>query len=98
MEEHSGVIITEKIIEMLPLLAEKIAQPLNNADSIKVIQTGGASGIPAVSKGVTDTRFGIQESLKELTGIDVAGLLKDFAAKGKRINAASSSGVKKETE
>ncbi|MCP3760900.1 flotillin family protein [Domibacillus sp. A3M-37] len=88
IEEHGDVIITEKIIEMLPLLAEKIAQPLNNVDSIKIIQTGSESGIPSVSKGVTDTMLGIQDPLKELTGIDVASLLKDFASKGKRVETA----------
>ncbi|MGD6803678.1 flotillin family protein [Rossellomorea vietnamensis] len=79
MEKHGDVIITEKLIEMLPLFAEKIAQPLNNIDSVKIIDSGNGNGIPSFGKSITKTMVDMQEPLKEMTGIDVGELLKSYA-------------------
>ena len=83
--EHGDIIITEKLIEMLPLYAEKIAAPLMNIDSVKIIDTGGnggKGGVAAYGKSITDTMVGLQEPLKELTGIDVSKLLTDVTNRG----------------
>lgn len=80
--EHGEVIIIEKLIEMLPQYAEKIAQPLANIDSVKIVDTGNGNGVNAYSKSVTDTLVQVQEPLKELTGIDIATLLKDLVNRG----------------
>jgi flotillin len=82
MEKHGDVIITEKLIEMLPLFAEKIAQPLNNIDSVKIIDSGNGNGIPSFGKSITKTMVDMQEPLKEMTGIDVGELLKSYASRG----------------
>jgi flotillin len=79
MEKHGDVIITEKLIEMLPIFAEKIAQPLNNIDSVKIIDSGNGQGIPSFGKSITKTMVDMQEPLKEMTGIDVAELIKSYA-------------------
>lgn len=81
MEKHGEVIITEKLIEMLPIFAEKIAQPLNNIESVKIIDSGNGQGIPSFGKSITKTMVEMQEPLKELTGIDVAELLKSYASR-----------------
>ncbi|GLB61637.1 hypothetical protein NCCP133_37660 [Cytobacillus sp. NCCP-133] len=83
MEKHGDVIITEKLIEMLPVFAEKIAQPLTNIDSIKIIDSGNGQGIPSFGKSITKTMVDMQEPLKEMTGIDVAELIKSYASKSK---------------
>ena len=83
MEKHGDVIITEKLIEMLPVFAEKVAQPLNNIDSVKIIDSGNGQGIPSFGRSVTKTMTDIQEPLKEMTGIDIGELLKSYAGKNK---------------
>ncbi|WP_078409849.1 flotillin family protein [Priestia abyssalis] len=81
MEKHGEVIITEKLIEMLPIFAEKIAQPLNNIESVKIIDSGNGQGVPSFGKSITKTMLEMQEPLKEMTGIDVAELLKSYASR-----------------
>lgn len=78
MEKHGEVIITEKLIEMLPVFAEKIAQPLNNIDSVKIIDSGNGQGVPSFGKSITKTMVDMQEPLKEMTGIDIAELIKSY--------------------
>ena len=78
MEKHGDVIIMEKLIEMLPVFAEKIAQPLNNIDSVKIIDSGNGQGIPSFGKSITRTMVDMQEPLKEMTGIDIGELLKTY--------------------
>lgn len=80
--EHGDVVIIEKLIDMLPLYAEKIAQPLSNIDSVKIIDTGNGNGVNAYSKSITDTLVAVQEPLKELIGIDVSTLMKDLVNRG----------------
>lgn len=83
ISEHGDIIITEKLIEMLPLYAEKIAAPLMNIDSVKIIDTGGnGGGVAAYGKSITDTMVGLHEPLKELTGIDITKVLKDLTNRG----------------
>lgn len=79
MEKHGDVIITEKLIEMLPVFAEKIAQPLTNIDSVKIIDSGNGQGVSSFGKSITKTMVDIQEPLKEMTGIDMGELLKSYA-------------------
>ena len=84
MEKHGDVIITEKLIEMLPVFAEKIAQPLTNIDSVKIIDSGNGQGVSSFGKSITKTMVDIQEPLKEMTGIDMGELLKSYANRTNR--------------
>ncbi|MDG5472322.1 flotillin family protein [Jeotgalibacillus sp. ET6] len=80
--QHGEVILAEKLIEMLPVYAEKIAQPLSNIDSVKIIDTGNGDGVSAYGKSITQTMVALQEPLKELVGIDVSKLLSDVVNRG----------------
>ncbi len=82
MEKHGDVIITEKLIEMLPIFAEKIAQPLNNIESVKIIDSGNGQGVPSFGKSITRTMVDMQEPLKEMIGLDVSELLKSYVTRG----------------
>ncbi len=84
MEKHGEVIITEKLIDMLPVFAEKIAQPLSNIDSVKIIDSGNGHGVSSFGKSITKTMVDIQEPLKEMTGIDMGELLKSYANRTNR--------------
>ncbi|WP_211654391.1 flotillin family protein [Planococcus alpniumensis] len=81
MEEHGDVIIAEKLIDMLPVFAEKVAQPLNNIDSVKIIDSGNGQGVPSFGRSVTRTMVDMQEPLKEMTGIDIADMLKTYTSR-----------------
>ncbi|HSI66071.1 MAG TPA: flotillin family protein [Planococcus sp. (in: firmicutes)] len=81
MEKHGDVIITEKLIEMLPIFAEKIAMPLSNIESVKIIDSGNGQGIPSFGKSITKTMVDMQEPLKEMTGIDIGALMKSYAVR-----------------
>ncbi|UII56397.1 flotillin family protein [Cytobacillus spongiae] len=107
MEKHGDVIIMEKLIEMLPVFAEKIAQPLNNIESVKIIDSGNGNGVPSFGKSITKTMVDMQEPLKELVGIDVAELMKSYSSRTKgdqhvhvtipdRLNPSSEEDIKEE--
>ena len=65
-------------MKCFPVFAEKIAQPLNNIDSVKIIDSGNGQGIPSFGKSITRTMVDMQEPLKEMTGIDIGELLKTY--------------------
>lgn len=85
MEEHGDVIIAEKLIEMIPIFAEKVAQPLNNIDSVKIIDSGNGQSVPSFGRSVTQTMVDMQEPLKEMTGIDIGEMLKSYTSKSAAI-------------
>ena len=85
MEKQGDVIIMEKLIDMLPVFAEKIAQPLSNIDSVKIIDSGNGQGVPSFGKSITRTMVDMQEPLKEMTGIDIGELLKTYTSRNSPI-------------
>lgn len=82
ISKHGEVVIAEKLIKMLPQYAKKIAAPLSNIDSVKIIDTGSGRGAASYSQSITNTMTQIQEPLKELTGLDVSQLLTDLVNRG----------------
>ncbi|UOQ95254.1 flotillin family protein [Halobacillus shinanisalinarum] len=86
MEKHGDIIIVEKMIEMLPLFAEKISAPLNNIDSVKIIDSGNGQGVPSFGKSVTQTMMDMHEPLKELTGFDITDMLSSISKNGANPN------------
>ncbi|MCP3025768.1 flotillin family protein [Halobacillus sp. A5] len=75
MEKHGDAIIVEKMIEMMPVFAEKVSAPLNNIDSVKIIDSGNGQGVSSFGKSVTKTMMDMHEPLKELTGLDLSSML-----------------------
>ncbi|WP_227396167.1 flotillin family protein [Jeotgalibacillus aurantiacus] len=90
--EHGEVILAEKLIDMLPIYAEKIAKPLENIESVKILDTGGGNGVASYGKSITQTMVELQEPLKELTGIDVSKLLSDMVNRGNTHTVVNNSG------
>ncbi|MBP3953585.1 flotillin family protein [Bacillus suaedae] len=90
MEKYGEAAILEMFIDMLPKLAHEVAQPLSNIEEMKVIDMGGGSdssgGHTRITNNVTKTMLGIQESLKESTGIDVKSMLESFVARGAMVD------------
>ncbi|WP_425506985.1 flotillin family protein [Texcoconibacillus texcoconensis] len=83
MDEHGEAIIKEKLIEILPDLAEQIAKPMNNIESVKIIDSGSGESINSFGKNVTKMLTEIQEPVKELTGVEIGDLMETYASRGR---------------
>lgn len=96
MEKYGEAAIMEMYINMLPTFAEKIAAPLANIKEMKIIDMGGngsSGGASKVTSNVTQTMTGIQETLKESTGIDLKAMLENYVTRGKVENFLPVSGL-----
>lgn len=65
------------MIEKLPEIAAAIAQPLSKTEKIVMI---GDSGASKITKDVTNILAELPETVKGLTGIDLAGIIKSYAS------------------
>ncbi|TDQ36764.1 flotillin family protein [Aureibacillus halotolerans] len=84
MEKYDEAAILDMITKMLPEYAEKIAAPLQNIDKITVIDQGGSGsggGAAKVSNYVTSLMTQLPETLKDVSGIDLNGILQSLAEK-----------------
>ncbi|GAK01796.1 inner membrane protein YqiK [Geomicrobium sp. JCM 19055] len=75
----------EMMIRSLPDIAKEVAAPLSQIEGYKVIDMGGSDskgGANRITSNVTQTMLGVQESLKEATGMDLKEMLESFVARG----------------
>lgn len=80
-EEFGSAAIMDMIIKMLPEYAKAVAEPISNIDRVTVIDSGNGGGISSVSGNVTSLMTGLQESLKETTGLDLKELIENYSGK-----------------
>ena len=74
--KYGQAAIVELIMGNLPAIMQNIAKPMENIDKITVIDTGeGKGGAAKIAQTVTNIAGAGFETLKELTGIDLAGLI-----------------------
>lgn len=81
-ESLGEVAMTELYLKMLPQFAAEVAAPLSNISEYKVIDLGGGDsdgGAAKITGNVTRLMTGIQESLKEATGMDTKDLIEKWA-------------------
>ncbi|WP_180994426.1 flotillin family protein [Bacillus sp. Marseille-P3661] len=92
MEKYGQAAILEMFIDMLPKYAREVALPLSKIEGMKVIDMGGSEsgGATKITNNVTKTMVGIQESLKETTGMDVKAMLESFVSRGNVNNFGNS--------
>ncbi|MCA0983137.1 flotillin family protein [Halobacillus yeomjeoni] len=98
MEQYGEAAIMEMLINVLPEYAEKVSAPISQIKDMKVIDMGGSNsqgGSSKVANSVTSTMLGIQESLKETTGMDLKAMLESYVSRGAVNNFE---GVQKEKE
>ncbi|MFD2045448.1 flotillin family protein [Ornithinibacillus salinisoli] len=89
MEKYGEAAIMEMLINVLPEYAEKVSAPLSQIKDMKVIDMGGSNsqgGSAKIANSVTSTMLGIQESLKEATGIDMKEMLETYVSRGRNKN------------
>ncbi|MGP4075533.1 flotillin family protein [Halobacillus sp. K22] len=92
MEHYGEAAIVEMLINVLPEYAEKVSAPLSQIQDMKVIDMGGSNsngGSAKVANSVTSTMLGIQESLKETTGMDLKAMLESYVSRGNVTNFSS---------
>lgn len=80
-EKYGEAAKLEMILEMLPSYAEKVAAPLSNVESIKIIDTGDGNGVRGLTNSVTGVMSSLQETLKETTGLDLVDVINNYAGK-----------------
>ncbi|HZG56978.1 flotillin family protein [Paenibacillus sp.] len=73
--------VLDIIVKMLPELAGKVAAPISSIDKLTVVDTGHGEGAARVSNYVTSLMATAPEMLKNVSGIDVEGLIKGFTQK-----------------
>lgn len=79
LNKHQDVILREKLIEMIPEFAQAVASSMHNVDSIRIIDNGSGKQINSLPQAITGNMVGLQESLKEMTGIDLANIINNIS-------------------
>ncbi|GAE30048.1 flotillin family protein [Halalkalibacter hemicellulosilyticus] len=86
MEKFGEAAILEMFIQVLPKYAHEIAKPLSQIEEMKVFDFGGSDsngGASKITSNVTKTMLGLQESLKETTGMDLKEMLETYVSRGR---------------
>lgn len=79
MNEHKEVIITEKLIEMLPQYASAISNSLSNVDSIRILDGGKGEQLQSLPNAVTNMMANMNEGLGQMTGIDLTEIIENLS-------------------
>jgi len=80
-EKFGEAAVLDIIVKMLPELAGKVAEPIRSIDKLTVVDTGKGEGAARVSNYVTQLMATAPEMLKNVSGIDLEQLVKNFTGK-----------------
>ncbi|WP_424475550.1 flotillin domain-containing protein [Oceanobacillus kimchii] len=75
IDEHKEVMLLEMVIEMLPEFARAVSEPISNVDSIRILDNGDGKGMDRIPNSVTSMMTNMQDSLKQMTGLDLNAML-----------------------
>ena len=81
MKKYGEAAVVEMVIQQLPEIMGAVSKPREQIDHITVIDNGGSEGASKVAKTVSDVASNGFTVLKDLTGVDIAQMMKNFAAK-----------------
>lgn len=79
LHKHKEVMLTEMIIKMMPEFASAVSEPISKVESIRILDGGSGKQINSLPQTVTNTMVNLQESLAQMTGIDVNDILNRIA-------------------
>ena len=80
-QQYNQAAIAELLINALPGIAREVAAPLSKTDKITIISNGGDStGANQITRDVTSIIASLPPVVENLTGIDLAELLKKLPA------------------
>lgn len=95
MSKYGDAAVVEMVVDKLPEIMREVAKPMEQIDKITVIDNGGNQGAAKVSKLVTDVAGAGFQSIKDMTGVDIAQLLGGFANQTKVLDEVA---AEKETD
>ena len=77
-QKYNKAAMAEMMIQVLPEIAGKIAEPLSQIDKITIIGGGNDSdnGVGSIAGNVPVVMARLFESMKETTGVDLAEIIK----------------------
>ncbi|MCX7758023.1 MAG: SPFH domain-containing protein [bacterium] len=76
---YNSAAIAEIMIEKLPDIAEKVANPLNKVEKVIMIGGGNGAGFSNLTKDIAGTVATVPEVLKNITGVDLLEIIKNLA-------------------
>lgn len=76
-KQFNDAAVAQMVIEKLPEVAQAVAQPLSKTEKIVMI---GDSGASKITKDITNILAQLPETVKGLTGVDITGILRNYAA------------------
>ncbi|MFD4758481.1 flotillin family protein [Streptomyces sp. NPDC058439] len=88
--QYGDAAVLQMLVEVLPQVVAKAAEPLSAIDKMTVISTDGAS---QVARTVTDNVAQGMELLSSTTGVDLAALLKNLKGGAAAVTSASNGAV-----
>lgn len=74
-QKYNNAAMAEMLIKVLPDIAARIAEPLQQIDKITIIG-GNADGVASVADNVPTVMAKMMESMKEATGIDLGEIVR----------------------
>ena len=75
-QKYNNAAMAEMLIQVLPDIAGKIAEPLSQIDKITIIGGSDASGVSSVADHVPAVMAKLFDTMKETVGIDMAEIVK----------------------
>ena len=93
-QKYNRAAVAEMLIDVLPEIAGKIAEPLTQIDKITIIGSGENAGVGDVAGNVPAIMTKLFESMKETVGIDLAEIVKADTYDAKVTRNLNISGVK----
>lgn len=75
-QKYNNAAMAEMLINVLPDIAGKIAEPLTKIDKITIIGSGDSDGVGAVADHVPAVMTKLFETMKETVGIDMFEIVK----------------------
>lgn len=75
-QQYNNAAMAEMLIQVLPEIAGKIAEPLTQIDKITIIGGGQNDGLSGVADNVPAVMAKLFETMKETVGIDLAEIVK----------------------
>ena len=96
-QKYNNAAMAEMLIQVLPDIAGKIAEPLQQIDKITIIGSSDTNGVDNVAGNVPAVMAKLFASMKETTGIDLGEIIKADTYDAKVNRNINITGLEKET-
>ena len=96
-QKYNNAAMAEMLIQVLPDIAGKIAEPLQQIDKITIIGGSDTNGVDNVAGNVPAVMAKLFASMKETTGIDLGEIIKADTCDAKVNRNINITGLEKDT-